>query len=357
MRLKITVLPGEGVGPEVTREAVRVLRTVEDLYGHDFQFEERLIGAAALEACGTRLPRETVEACLASDAVLLGALDEGAASPQREEGLHALHAALGVEVSLRPFISYGALADCSPLREAVVRGADVLVVEGARRAGQPPHDAAGEASRGVRPSEGEAERVARAAFRAASARRGRLTSVERADFDGDLRLWRGAVARVAVEYPGVRLEYLDAGSCLTRLLTNPQSFDVILDASRGADTLACGATAIIGAPGVMASASLGGGAGCYMPEHGPAFEVAGCGMANPLGAVAAAALLLRYGAGLEQEARDVEQAFREVLDAGYRTPDIHRGNGKYIASTSEIGSLVAEAVAGVVDLRHAYHAV
>jgi 3-isopropylmalate dehydrogenase len=369
MRLKVTVLPGDGIGPEVTNEAVRVLRTVADIYGHHFEFEEHLIGGAAIRQTHTPLPTVTLDACLESDAVLLGAVgapeyDHLPPDRRPEAGLLTLRRALGAYANLRPAISYEAVKDCSPLRAEVVADSDILFVRellGGLYFGEPrgfiKDNGASSAFNTMRYSAEEVERIARVAFEAALVRRCKVTSVDKANVLETSQLWREVVTRVALDYTEVTLEHLYVDACAMHLVMNPRRFDVVLTENLFGDILSDEAAAITGSLGLLASASIGGEVGLYEPVHGSAPDIAGQGLSNPLGAISSAALLLRYTAHLEQEAQDVEAAIRAVLDAGYRTPDLDRGQSKHVIATTEMGALVAESIAEVADMRHAYHAV
>jgi 3-isopropylmalate dehydrogenase len=369
MRLKITVLPGDGIGPEVTAEAVRALRTVADIYGHNFEFEEQLIGGAAIKETGTPLPTATLDACLESNAVLLGAVgapEHDHLSPDKrpEAGLLTLRRALGAYANLRPAISYRAVTDCSPLRAEVVAGADILFVRellGGLYFGEPrgfvKDDNSSVAFNTLRYSAEEVERIARVAFEAAAGRRAKVCSVDKANVLETSQLWREVTTRVALDYPEIALEHLYVDACAMHLVMNPRRFDVVLTENLFGDILSDEAAVITGSLGLLASASIGGEVGLYEPVHGSAPDISGRGIANPLGAISSAALLLRYTAHLEQEALDLEAAVMTVLDAGYRTPDLDRGQSKYVATTSEMGTLVAESIAEVADMRHAYHAI
>lgn len=369
MKLKIAVLGGDGVGPEVTSEAVRVLRVVAERHGHTFEFEERPVGGVAIKQSGTPLPATTLDACLASDAVLLGAVgapehDKLAPEARPEAGLLALRNGLGVYANLRPVISYEAISECSPLRSEVVRDSDILIVRellGGLYFGQPRgflseanHDVAFNTMRYSVP---EIERIARVGFEAALIRRQKVTSVDKANVLETSQLWRKVVTRVAEEYPSVAVEHLYVDACAMHLIMTPRSFDVVLTENLFGDILSDEAAVITGSLGMLASASIGGSVGLYEPVHGSAPDIAGKGVANPLGAIASAALLLRYSAHLEQEAKAVEAAIRAVLEAGYRTPDLYRGAGQQVVRTSEMGSLVAEAFAGIADTKRAHQAV
>jgi 3-isopropylmalate dehydrogenase len=370
MRLNITVLPGDGVGPEVTREAVRVLRTVLDTYGYEANFEERAIGGVAIRQFRTPLPDATVRACVESDAVLLGAVglpefDSLPPGERPEAGLLGLRQALGGYANLRPAIAYKAIADCSPLRSEVVDGANILFIRellGGIYFGEPrgfDDSTRREAYNTMRYSVPEIERVAHVAFREAQSRRKKVTSVDKANVLETSQLWRQTVTRVAREHPDVRLEHMYVDSCAMRLISSPGSFDVILTENLFGDILSDEAAVISGSLGMLASATIGGKVGLYEPVHGSAPDIAGKGIANPLGAIATGAMLLRHSAGLEQGARDIEDAIREVLDAGHRTADLttQRGRTRRAVSTAEMGALVETAVADVVDRRRAYHAV
>ena len=369
MRLKITVLAGDGVGPEVTAEAVRVLRAVAGVYGHKFEFAEMPVGGVAIRETGEPLPRATLDACLAGDAVLLGAVgspefDDLKPEARPEAGLLKLRTALGCYANLRPAVSYDAITDCSPLRPEVLRGADLLIVRellGGLYFGEPrgfSADAANPAGfNTMRYTAAEVERVARVAFEAAQRRRRKVTSVDKANVLEASQLWREVVGRVASDYPGVALEHLYVDACAMHLVTNPRRFDVVLTENLFGDILSDEAAVITGSLGMLASASVGGRVGLYEPVHGSAPDIAGRGVANPLGAILSAAQLLRHSAGMEQEARNVEAAVRAVLDAGSRTADLQRATGAQPLTTSEMGSRVVKAFAEIVNARQAYHAV
>jgi 3-isopropylmalate dehydrogenase len=369
MKLKITVLPGDGVGPEVTREAVRVLRTVAEVYGHEFSFDRRLIGGAAIAHTGSPLPDDTLDACLRGDAVLLGAVgapefDGLAGGVRPEAGLLALRSACGAFANLRPVVCHDATADSSPLKAEVVAGADVLIVRellGGLYFGEPrgfsSDGARREAFNTMRYTAEEVERVARVAFAAAQGRGRKVTSVDKANVLETSRLWREVVTHVARDYTGVTLEHMYVDACAMHLMQNPRRFDVLLTENLFGDVLSDEAAVIAGSLGMLASASVGGSVDVYEPVHGSAPDIAGDGTANPLGAVASAALLLRYTARLEREAQDVEASIRTVLERGYRTADIQGRNVRCIVGTEEMGTLVAETVAELADMRHAYHAV
>lgn len=369
MHLKIVVLPGDGVGPEVTEQAVRVLREVANIHGHNFLFEEFPAGGAAIKASGSPLPPATLDACLSADAVLLGAVgtpefDHVSFDRRPEAGLLQLRQALGGFANLRPVTSCRALAEASPLRKEIAETVDVLIVRellGGLYFGEPrgitSQNGSSIAFNTMRYSVGEIERVARIAFDAAIKRRRKVTSVDKANVLETSQLWRQTVSRIAEEYPQVELDHLYVDAAAMHLITNPRRFDVVLTENLFGDILSDEASVITGSLGMLASATIGGAVDLYEPVHGSAPDIAGRGIANPLGAIASAAMLLRYSAGLEDEAADIEMAINEVLAAGYRTVDIASGTGGRTISTAEMGNLIADAVAAVADMRHAYHAV
>ncbi|HYV13958.1 MAG TPA: 3-isopropylmalate dehydrogenase [Pyrinomonadaceae bacterium] len=365
MRARITILPGDGIGPEVTVEAVRVLQTIAAIQNYRFEFEEHAIGGVAIKSFGSPLPRTTLDAALASDAVLLGAVgapefDRVPPNQRPEAGLLLLRSALGGYANLRPAIAYSSIAACSPVRTEVACGTDILIVRellGGLYFGEPRGINSDVATNTMRYSVEEIERVARVAFDAARKRRGKVTSVDKANVLETSQLWRQTVIRVSQDYPDVTLEHLYVDACAMHLIANPRRFDVLLTENLFGDILSDEAAVITGSLGMLASASIGGEVGLYEPVHGSAPDIAGQNAANPCGAIASAAMMLRYSFGLEQEASDIEQAIQDVLEAGYRTPDIAEGTGGFVITTSEFGELICQAVTEIADMRHAYHAV
>jgi len=367
MHLNITVLPGDGIGPEVTKQAVRVLRAVGDLSGHDFHFKEQAVGGAAIERLGSPLPPATLDACLEADAVLLGAVgapkyDGLPSSARPEAGLLTLRRALGGFANLRPAIWHPAIAHCSPLQRKVVEGADILVVRellGGIYFGEPRElDATGGSAHNTMCyTEAEIERVAHVAFAQARNRRGLVTSVDKANVLETSQLWRQVVTRVGGEYPEVRLEHLYVDACAMHLMMDPRRFDVILTENLFGDILSDEAATITGSLGMLPSATIGGEVDLYEPVHGSAPDLAGRGVANPLGAIWSAALLLRHTAGMEAEAADIESAIWDVLHDGHFTRDLQRDVMRPAVSTAEMGDLVEQSVADWLSRRHAFHAV
>jgi len=357
MLLNLTILPGDGIGPEVTEQAVLVLQAVSDAFGHQLQLEHKNIGGAALTAANDPLPAETLQACLSSSAVLLGAVgspafDHNPGHLRPEAGLLRLRRELGAYANLRPAICFPALEDCSPLRAGLVRGTDIMIVRellGGAYFGE-PRSITGEAGSRVavntmRYSENEIERIACVAFELARKRRNKVLSVDKANVLECSRLWREVVARCAKDYPGVQLTHMYVDSAAMSLVQRPKDFDVILTENMFGDILSDQAGGVVGSLGLLASASIGGPVGLYEPVHGSAPDIAGKGIANPLGAILSAALLLRHSFQLESEAACMEKAVAAALNQGFRTADLATAGQTRIA-TSEMGRQVVEAVKG-----------
>lgn len=365
--MRITVLAGDGVGVEVTREAVRVLDETAAMFGISIERDDRLIGGAAIRVTGTPFPEETLTSCLESDAVLLGAVgspefDDLLPEDRPEIGLLRLRKALGGFANLRPARAFPALVDSSPLRREVFEGTDLLIVRellGGLYFGEPRgfDVAKSEAFNTMRYSTQEVERVARVAFEAAQSRKKKLTSVDKANVLETSRLWREAVTRISKDYPDVALEHLFVDACAMHLVTQPTRFDVILTENLFGDILSDEAAVLTGSLGMLASATIGGKIGLYEPVHGSAPDIAGQNIANPLGAIASAAMLLRYTGKNEPAAAAIEQAILRVLDEGFRTADIAPKNYPNIMSTEGIGGLVAQYAVEFANVAHAFHAV
>ncbi len=364
MRLSIVVLPGDGIGPEVIAQAVRVLQLVGDACGHEFDCHEFPIGGTALTHCGHALPQETLDACLASNAVLLGAVgdplfDHSPPEQRPEAALLKLRSALGGFANLRPARTLPALVDATPYRPERVAGADVLIVRellGGLYYGQPRGRNASEAYNTMRYTRDEIVRVARVAFDAARDRRGFVTSVDKANVLETSRLWRDTVIDVASAYPDVRLEHMFVDACAMRLAFEPTHFDVVLTENLFGDILSDQAAALAGSIGMLPSATVGGRVDLYEPVHGSAPDLAGRNQANPFGAIASVALMLRQTADLARESDLIERAIEHVLDAGIRPADLAGRNGR-ASSTTEVGDAVAKALEELIDHQHSYHAV
>ncbi len=377
MKLRIAVLAGDGIGPEVTREAVAVLREVAQACGHEFAMDEALVGGVAITAEGMPLPQATIDLCLASDAVLLGAVGDNkfnALPPEKrpESGLLRIRQILGGFANLRPALAYEALAERSPLRAEVTHGADILFVRellGGLYFGEPRSwDRNAEAAvNTMRYSRAEVERVARVAFRLAKQRRNKLTSVDKANVLECSQLWRATVEALRPEFPTVAVEHQLVDSMAMHLMTRPRDFDVVLTENLFGDILSDESGVITGSLGMLPSATIGGKVNLYEPVHGSAPDIAGQGKANPLGAILTAAMVLRHSAGLEAEAAAVESAVADVLAAGHRTPDIATLDTAApdamasVVSTERMGALVRAALkprlVSALDRTQAVHAV
>ncbi|MBV8632505.1 MAG: 3-isopropylmalate dehydrogenase [Silvibacterium sp.] len=367
MKLKILVAAGDGIGPEVTAEAVRILESVAEFGGYDFEFRHAPIGGTAIKVHGSPLPESTLDAALESDAVLLGAVGSNefnALPPNRrpEAGLLQLRQALGGFANLRPSFAWPALCSNSPLRAEVVNGADILFVRellGGLYFGEPRSwdREAGSAWNTMRYTRDEVIRVARVAFELARARRNKVTSVDKANVLEVSQLWRATVSEIATQYPDVTLEHQYVDACAMHLMNTPRNFDVVLTENLFGDILSDEAAVITGSLGMLPSATIGGQVNLYEPVHGSAPDIAGKGIANPLGAILTAAMVLRHSAKLEQDAQAVETSVRKVLEQGYRTADLARGETRMTVSTQEMGRLVYQSLNEIIDRRQAMHAV
>jgi 3-isopropylmalate dehydrogenase len=355
MRLSVTSLPGDGIGPEVTFQAIRILKGVAEGFSHELTIDEKEIGGAALAKFGNSLPEATIKSCLASQAVLLGAVgtpafDHNPRELRPEAGLLRLRQELGAFANLRPAVFYPALASCSPLRDDVVKGTNILIVRellGGLYFGQPRSIEGEPGSRRaintMRYSEAEIERIARVAFELARRRRHRVLSVDKANVLECSRLWREVVTRVGGEFPDVQLSHMYVDSAAMSLVIKPAQFDVILTENMFGDILSDQAGGVVGALGLLASASIGGPVGLYEPVHGSAPDIAGKGIANPLGAILSVAMMFRHTFQLFKEAECVEAGVMSVLKGGMRTPDLARA-GERTVTTDDMGEKIAEFV-------------
>jgi 3-isopropylmalate dehydrogenase len=354
MLLKLTILPGDGIGPEVTHEAVRVLESVAEVFDHQLSVTRKDVGGAALLSVNDPLPGDTLQTCLSSDAVLLGAVggplfDSFPSHLRPESGLLRLRRELGVFANLRPAVCFASLEDCSPLRPEVVRGMNVMIVRellgGIYFGERHTQGSAGNrsATDTMRYSEPEIERIAHVAFQLARTRRRKVTSVDKANVLDCSRLWRDVVNRVAQQYREVTLSHMYVDSAAMALVSNPTDFDVLLTENMFGDILSDQAGGTVGSLGLLASASIGGRLGLYEPVHGSAPDIASKGIANPLGAILSAAMLLRHSFQLESEAACIESAVSAVLAAGDRTRDLAKP-GQSALATGEMGLKVADAV-------------
>ena len=354
MKYNIAVIPGDGIGPEVVNEAIRVLDAVGSKYGHEFNYTRILAGGAAIDETGECLPQETIDIAKKSDAVLLGAVggpkwDSLPGDKRPERALLGIRKELGLFANLRPAIMFDELKDACPIRpEKVEGGLDLLVVReltggiyfGER--GYKDTDMGRAAYDIEQYSEGEVKRIAKVAFDMAMKRNKKVTSVDKANVLESSRLWRKTVADVAKEFPEVELENFYVDNTAMQLVYNPKQFDVIVTSNIFGDILSDEASMITGSLGMLPSASLAeGNFGMYEPVHGSAPDIAGTGRANPMATILSAAMMLKYTFGLSDEADAIENAVKKTLAAGYRTPDI-MSEGKTPATTEQIGSLIAQ---------------
>ncbi len=358
----ITVLPGDGIGPEVTEQAMRVLQRVASRYGHTFNTTQALVGVVAIEAEGDAISDATMLLCQGSDAILFGAVGgspryEGPnAKVQPERALFRLRKELELFANLRPVRPLKALLNASTIKPEILQGTDLLVVReltGGIYFGKPSEIR--ETTHGYDAidtliyTEAEIERILRTAFEMARGRRKKVTSVDKANVLSSSRLWRRTADRVAADYADVAIDHLLVDACAMHLIRRPASFDVIVTENMFGDILTDEASMLAGSMGMLPSASLGtrrtvyGAFGLYEPIHGSAPDIAGQNKANPIAAILTVAMMLRLSLGLQQEADAVERAVEDVIDAGYRTEDL-REAGKEVTGTREMGRLIVEAI-------------
>ncbi len=364
---KICCLPGDGIGPEIIAEGKKVLAAAGKRYGVDFQCEDELIGGAAIDACGDPLPEETLDAARASDAVLLASVGgpkwdtTDPAAPRPEQGLLRIRKELGLYTNLRPVQIFAALADASTLRPEVIDGVDMMIVReltgglyfgkrerfyeepGAGTAGAPGQRAYDT----LEYREYEIERIARQAFEAARKRRGKVSSVDKANVLETSRMWREIVHRIgAAEYPDVELEDVLVDNAAMQLISRPADFDVVVTENMFGDILSDEAAQITGSLGMLASASLGDGVALYEPSHGSAPDIAGQGVANPLAQILSVEMMLRYSFNMGEAADAVRAAVTAVLDEGWRTRDIADAAtpAERILGTAAMGDEVAKRI-------------
>jgi 3-isopropylmalate dehydrogenase len=353
MLLKVTALPGDGIGPEVTEEGLRILNCVAEIFGHELNLSTMPIGGAALLGGNDPLPEATLETCLSSAAVLLGAVggpsfDSFPRHLRPESGLLRLRHEMGVFANLRPAVC--GMEEVSPLRPEIVRGTDILVVRellGGIYFGEPRSTQGSSPDRvaidTMRYTEPEIERIAQVAFALAKSRRGKVTSVDKANVLDCSRLWREVVTRVGQQYPDITLEHMYVDSAAMALVANPTSFDVLLTENMFGDILSDQAGGIVGSLGMLPSASIGGRVGLYEPVHGSAPNIAGHGIANPVGSILSVAMMLQHSFNLEKEAAAVAGAVSSVLAGGSRTRDLVK-SGQSTLSTSEMGRRIEDAL-------------
>ncbi|MDI3310781.1 MAG: 3-isopropylmalate dehydrogenase [Thermoanaerobacterium sp.] len=349
---KIAVLPGDGIGKEVMEEALKVLSAVSEKYSIDFEVKKYLFGGCAIDEFGTPYPKETEEACLRSDAVLLGAVggpkwDDLDGDKRPEAGLLALRKSLDVYANLRPAILFNSLKSASPLKDEILKdGLDVLVVRELTGGIYFGDRGTEKIDYGYRAYDTESyttmeiERIARIAFKAARNRKKKVTSVDKANILDSSRLWRKVVNEVKKEYPDVELNHQYVDNCSMQLIKDPSQFDVILTSNMFGDILSDEASQLTGSIGMLPSASLRGDkVGLYEPVHGSAPDIAGTKKANPLATILSVAMMLEYSFDMVDAANDIRKAVNDLLEDGYRTPDLGKGT---ILNTEEMGDMVVK---------------
>ncbi len=356
MTKNITVIKGDGIGPEIVSQAMLVLNKIAAKHGHSFRYNEVLAGGCAIDATGVCLPDATIEACLAGDSVLLGAVggpkwDDQPPVNRPEKALLGIRKRMGLFANLRPAVLFPQLADACPLKKSLVdEGIDFVVVReltgGIYFGEHKTETLKGEAVATdiMSYSEHEIERIARVAFETARKRRGHVASVDKANVMDSSRVWRKTVERIAREYPDIALDHMYVDNAAMQLCKRPSQFDVILTENMFGDILSDEASMITGTIGTIGSSSLGEGSnGMYEPIHGSAPDIAGQDKANPIGTVLAAAMMLRYSFGMEAEADEIENAVNAVLDAGFRTADM-MSDGMTLVGCIEMGQKIADAI-------------
>lgn len=356
MNYNIAVIPGDGIGPEVIDESIKVLNKIGEKYNHTFELEFLQAGGCAIDSMGTPLPEKTLERCKESDAVLLGAVggtkwDNPNAKIRPEQALLGLRGGLNLYCNLRPALLYKPLKEASPLKDSIIGdGIDICVVReltggiyfGER--GREVIDEVISAYDTERYNINEIKRIVKIGFETAMKRNKKLTSVDKANILESSRLWRSVVEEMSKEYPEVEVNHLYIDNASMQLVRDPKQFDVIVTSNMFGDILSDEASMITGSIGMLPSASLGEGTlGMYEPIHGSAPDIAGKGIANPLATILSTAMMLRYSFNLEQEARDIEDAVIKVLEEGYRTGDI-KSKGTTLVGTKEMGQLVVEKI-------------
>ena len=354
MKARIAYLPGDGIGVEVLHEARKVLEVIASEHNHKFEFVEADIGAIAIDRHKDPFPKVTEEVCLSSKAVLLGAVghpkyDHLPPAERAEGGLLRMRSVLGNFANLRPVTVPESLVDSSPLRKEIVQGADLVIVRellGGIYFGKPRGIEKDHAFNTEIYSRDEVRRIAKVAFNLAMHRRKSVCSVDKANVLDSSQLWRETVIEVSKEFPDVKLTHMYVDNCAMQIIARPQQFDVIVTNNMFGDILSDEASMLPGSLGLLPSASIGGKVGLYEPIHGSAPDITGKGIANPLGAISSAAMLLEHSLELHHEATKIERAVLKVLARGYRTADLkHRGEGKSkekIISTKEMGEMVCD---------------
>jgi len=352
MNKKIAILPGDGIGPEVTAQAVKVLEVIEEIFGHQFDKQQGLIGAIAIDDTGNPFPDETERLCKSADAILFGAIGDPKydnnpnAKIRPEQGLLAMRKELGLFANIRPVSSYDALLSLSPLKEERIKGVDFVVfreLTGGIYFGEPRgrSEDGKSAFDTCHYSEYEIKRIAHLAFQSAQNRRQKLTLVDKANVLATSRLWRETVTKMSAEYADVELDFMFVDNAAMQIIQNPAHFDVILTENMFGDIITDEASVISGSLGLLSSASVGSGLGLYEPIHGSYPQAAGKNIANPIGAILSVAMLLEYSFGLTEESDAIRSAVSGTISEGFLTEDLKSDNAQ---STSEVGDRIAESL-------------
>ena len=352
MEKKIAILPGDGIGPEVTEQAVKVLKSIEKVFGHSFILKYGLIGASAIDDGGNPFPKKTEELCMDADAILFGAIghpkydNDPNAKVRPEQGLLKMRKNLGLFANIRPVSSYDALLGLSPLKESIIKDVDFVVfreLTGGIYFGEPR----GRSEDGNTAfdtcvySKYEIIRVAKLAFEAAMNRDKRLTLIDKANVLATSRLWRQTVTEMSTNYPEVKLDFMFVDNAAMKLIQNPKHFDVVVTENMFGDIITDEASVISGSLGLLSSASVGESVGLYEPIHGSYPEAAGQNIANPIGAILSAAMLLEYSFNMLEESAAIKNAVKQVIEGGFLTEDLNADNAK---NTDEVGDRVANLI-------------
>ena len=356
MKYNIAVVAGDGIGPDIVAEGIKVLKTIGDKFGHEFKYENAIAGGCAIDKFGEALPKETLEICKRNDAVLLGAVggpkwDDPDAKVRPEQALLGLRGEMNLYCNLRPATLYAPLKNASPLKDSIVGdGIDIAIVReltggiyfGER--GREKVDGIESAYDTERYNVAEIKRIAKIGFETAMKRNKKLTCVDKANILESSRLWRKVMGEMSKEYPEVTVNYMYVDNAAMQIVKDPTQFDVIVTSNMFGDILSDEASMVTGSIGMLPSASLGDGTlGMYEPIHGSAPDIAGMGIANPLATILSVAMMLRYSFNLEKEAKAIEDSVLEVLEDGYRTGDI-MSEGKTKVGTTEMGDIVCKKI-------------
>lgn len=352
MNKNIAVLPGDGIGPEVTEQALKVLNAISEVYDHKFNYEKALVGAVAIDSTGNPFPEKTEAICKEADAILFGAIgdpkydNDPKAKVRPEQGLLSMRKKLGLFANVRPVTAYDALIPISPLKEHIIKGVDFVVfreLTGGIYFGQPRgrSEDGNAAFDTCNYSKKEIIRVSKLAFEAAKNRRKRVTLVDKANVLATSRLWRETVQELSADYPDIELDYMFVDNAAMKIIQNPGYFDVVLTENMFGDIITDEASVISGSLGMLPSASIGKNQSLFEPIHGSYPQAAGKNIANPFGAILSAAMMLEYSFGMHEESNAIKEAVMQAVEEGYVTEDIKQSGAK---STEDVGDQVAKLI-------------